>query len=167
MNNKNIDSLTKIMDEEISNFKQLLKYEKLKNDVIINQEAEKLKQLTYDEEEILDKVAHLEKKRGHIVENLFKEYDVNSDKVLSSLIKVLPDTDKNYKEIISKQKEELMQNIKDLKKINKINNKLLEDSIDFFNYAVNSIQDIDKVVYDKNGTTPKDFDNSWLINKRA
>ena len=46
-------------------------------------------------------------------------------------------------------------------------NRLLEDSIKFFNYSVNSIQDLDSVVYNSKGNMPKDYDNSWVINKKA
>lgn len=167
MNRKNLDDLTTILDEEIFNFKQLLKYEKVKNDVIIKQEVEKLKQLSHDEEEILDKVAKLEEKREHLVDNLFQEYNINSEKILSSLIKILPADEDNYKDVIKEKKNELIRNIKDLKKINGTNNKLLMDSIKFFSYAVNSIQDIDSTIYDQNGSMPKDNDNSWVINKKA
>ncbi len=72
MEKKALEKLVKVLDEEISDFKQLLKYEKLKNEVIINQEVEKLKQLSTDEEEILDEVAELEKERENIVNALFK-----------------------------------------------------------------------------------------------
>ncbi len=41
------------------------------------------------------------------------------------------------------------------------------DSIKFFSYAVNSIQELDSVTYNKDGSMPKDNDNSWLINKQA
>ncbi len=167
MKRKDFDSLEKILDEEIYNFKQLLKYEKLKNSVIINQEVEKLKQLSSDEEEILDRVADLEEKREHVVDDLFTEYSVNSEKVLSSLIKSLPDKENDYKDVLKKKKNELVRNINDLKKINEINNKLLMDSIKFFSYAVNSIQEMDAVVYDKDGSMPTDYENSRVINKQA
>ena len=167
MNKKDFDCLTKILDEEIYNFKQLLKYEKLKNSVIINQEVEKLKQLSSDEEEILDKVAKLEEERENVVGGLFKEYSINSEKVLSSLIKNLPENENNFKDTLRKKKDELVSNIKDLKRINEINNRLLMDSAEFFNYAANCIQDMDSVVYDKNGTMPSDYESSRVINKRA
>lgn len=167
MEKKTLEKLVKVLDEEISDFKQLLKYEKLKNEVIINQEVERLKQLSTDEEEILDEVATLEKERENIVNALFKEYNHKADKVLTSLIKILPTDKKDYKEDLKKKKDELTRNIKDLKKINIINNKLLMDSIKFFSYAVNSIQELDSVTYNKDGSMPKDKDNSWLINKKA
>ncbi len=167
MDKKHFDNLTRIFDEEIHNFKQLLKYEKLKNNVIIRQEVDKLKKLSREEEDILDNVAKLEEEREHIVDDLFKKYKINSEKVLSSLLKILPEDKDNYKNIIKEKKNELIRNIKDLKKINNTNNRLLSDSIKFFNYAVSSIQDIDPAVYDHNGSMPKDHDSSWVINKKA
>ena len=71
MDKNNFDSLTEILDEEIYNFKQLLKYEKLKNNVIINQEVEKLKQLSSDEEELRDKFEKLKEERKHVGYDLF------------------------------------------------------------------------------------------------
>ena len=164
---KHFNDLTRILDEEILNFSQLLKFEKLKNRVIIKQEVDKLKQLSFAEEEILDNVAKLEEKREQVVDFLFKEYDINSEKILSSLLKALPDDKNEYKKDIKHKKNELIRNIKDLKKMNKLNNKLLMDSVKFFSYAVNSIQEIDSVVYNKNGAMPKDYDNSWIVNKKA
>jgi len=166
MDKKNIDNLTKIMDQEIQNFKQLLKYEKLKNSVIINHEIEKLKKLSSDEEEILDKVVELEKEREIVVKELYKKYHVKEKKVLSSLLKVLPDDD-NTKDDLKEKKNELVRNIKDLKRINEINNKLMKDSIKFFNYAVNSIQELDAGIYDQTGTMPTDYETPGLINKQA
>ncbi len=167
MDKKHFDNLTGIMDEEIYNFKQLLKYEKVKNKVIIMQEIDKLKELSKDEEELLDKVAKLEDKREYIVNTLYKKYNITSNKVLSSIIKVIPEEKKDYKNILAEKKSELVRNIKDLKKINEINNKLLSDSIKFFNFAVNSIQDIDPAVYNHNGIMPKDHDGRSVINKKA
>lgn len=165
MGKSNLDDLSRILDEEIYSFRQLLKYEKLKNTVIIKQEADKLKQLSQDEEEILNKVAELEEEREDIVNHLFEKYNLTTDKALSALIEKLSKND--HKERISEKRIELIRNIKDLKNVNEVNNKLLTDSIQFFNYAVNSIQDIDSVVYNKNGSMPKEYDNSWVINKKA
>lgn len=165
MKKKILDRLARILDDEINDFKQLLKYEKLKNEVIIKQEIDQLKKLTEDEEAILDEVAELEKEREKVVESLFKEFNTNSDKVLSDLIKKLPSDTDEYKEDLKKKKNELIRNIKDLKHLNVINNKLLMDSIKFFSYAVNSIKEMDTVTYNHDGSMPKD--NSWLINKQA
>ncbi len=167
MKRKVLERLSRILDDQISDFKQLLKYEKLKNEVIINQEVDKLKQLTSNEEDILDEVARLEEQREDIVSTLFKEYDSKSEKVLSALIKILPSDDEEYKKDLQRKKDELIMNIKDLKKINIINNKLLLDSIKFFSYAVNSIQEMDTVTYNNDGSMPKDREGAWVINKQA
>ncbi|MBU1075761.1 MAG: flagellar protein FlgN [Spirochaetes bacterium] len=167
MSKKVLEKLARIMDEEINDFKQLLEYEKLKNKVIINQEVDKLKQLSSEEEDILEEINKLEEERESIVNRLYKEYDLKSEKVLSSLIKVLPSEDDSVKNVLTVKKNELIRNIKDLKKINLINNKLLMDSVKFFSYAVNSIQEMDTLTYKKDGSMPKEKDNSWLINKQA
>lgn len=167
MNNIELQHLTELLDDEIYIFKQLLKYEKIKNEVIINHDIKKLKNLSQDEEDFLEKVEEIEKERENLVVKLFDEYDVNSKMILSELLNKLPERDYKYKHIISQKKDELVRNIKDLKKINTINNKLLMDSIKFFHYVTSSLQGAEKVTYNPKGNLPSDKESSWLINKQA
>ncbi len=159
MENRNeLKRLCELMEDEIYIFRQLLKIEKMKNSLIINQEIEELKKVTDEEEKYLDEVAMKEKERESIVEKLFQKYKVNSERVLTALLKVLPDNVNDIKQELRKQKCELIRNIKDLKKINSINNKILMDSIKFFNYAVNTLQSVDTITY----TNGKDNRNEYI-----
>lgn len=165
-NGQDLKRLCELMDDEIYIFRQLLKIEKLKNSLIINQQIEELKKITAEEERYLDEVAKKEKERETIVERLFRKYRVDSEKVLSSLIKVLPEDAVNIKQELKRQKCELIRNIKDLKKMNTINNKLLMDSIKFFNYAVNSLQTIESITY-TNGSERNEYNKAQIIDRQV
>lgn len=162
-----LEHLTKLLDDEIYIFKQLLKYEKLKNEVIINQDVKKLKNLSKDEEGFLEQVEEIEEEREDLVVKLFEEYNINSKQILTALLEHLPKDDDQYKVILNEKKDELIRNIKDLKKINTINNKLLMDSVKFFHYTISSLQGSEGITYTQNGNVPNDHEKSWLINKRA
>jgi len=165
-NGRELKRLCKLMNDEIYIFRQLLKIEKLKNSLIINQEIDELKKITAEEEKYLDEVAEKEKERESIVERLFRKYKVNSEKVLSTLIKILPDDVGDIKQELKQQKCELIRSIKDLKKMNVINNQLLMDSIKFFNYAVNSLQSIESITY-TNGSEKNEYNKAQIIDRQV
>ncbi len=165
-NGRELKRLCKLMNDEIYIFRQLLKIEKLKNSLIINQEIDELKKITAEEEKYLDEVAEKEKERESIVERLFRKYKVNSEKVLSTLIKILPDDVGDIKQELKQQKCELIRSIKDLKKMNVINNQLLMDSIKFFNYAVNSLQSIESITY-TNGSEKNKYNKAQIIDRQV
>lgn len=148
MEPKNIlKHLCKNLSEENYIFKQLLKIESLKNTVIINQDIEELKKITEEEKKYLNDIEAKEKERDNLVEALFEKYKINNERVLSVLINNLGDESSEEKSILKKEREELLRNIKELKKINEINNHLLEESIKFFSSIIESFQKADSITY--------------------
>jgi hypothetical protein len=150
--NEDIKKLCKILNEENFIFKQLLKIETLKNELIIKQDIEKLKELTEEEKKYLNNIELKEKERDLIVDSIFERYQINNEKVLTVLINNLPEDNKEEIDLIKKEREELLKNIKDLKKINEINNKLLSESIKFFNSVIKSLDSSDNITYHRSNT---------------
>ncbi len=165
---KNLEKLTKILEEEITLFQELLKFEKIKNMSIINQDIKKIKELSENEEKYLEDVEKIEEERERIVSTLFIQYNVKDKKELTALVKALPEEKEVIKKRIINYKNELVSYIKDLKVINQLNNKLLKDSIEFFNEALNSFKEIDSYTYTRNGQDDRrDSDLSLVINQIA
>lgn len=167
MNNDDLEKLAKYMDQEIDFFRQLQKYENLKVDVIIKQDVDELKGLSRMEEKLLERIEEVEKERENVVCSLFDKYEINSKKILSNLLRQLPDGENEYREQLSKKKEELVHCIRNLKSLNSMNNKLLQDSITFFNYTLNSIKNNNTITYNNRGDMPGENKNSWLVNRHA
>ncbi len=165
--NEKLVRLTRMLEEEITLFQELLKFEKIKNESIVKQDIEKIKELTTNEEEYIETVEKLEEERERLVITLFNEYNIKDEKKLNNLLKVLPDNI-SIKKRLEDYKDELIKHIKDLKKINEINNKLLKESVEFFNYAVNSLQEVDSFTYTRRGNNSgKEHDISLVINQIA
>lgn len=165
-NGQELKRLCELMNDENHIFRQLLKMEKLKNGLIITQKVEELKKVSEEEEKYLDEVYIKEKERETIIDKLFNKYKLNSEKVLTVLLKALPSEENNVKQELKRQKSELIRNIKDLKKINTVNNKLLMDSIKFFNYINSSVQSIESISYaNVNGRSV--FNKAQIINRQV
>ncbi|MBN1898542.1 MAG: flagellar export chaperone FlgN [Spirochaetes bacterium] len=166
MEGKNLERLSRLLNDEITIFQELLKIEKLKNAHIVNQDIDDIKKLTENEEMFLDQVAKKEKERETIAEKLFQKYRIKSHRVLSALLEEIPEEENEIKNMIKKQKKELVRNIKDLKKINAINSRLLMDSIKFFNQAAHSLQNVEAITY-SNGKNKKNYNQARIIDRQV
>lgn len=162
-----LDRLVRYLESEIHFFRELEKYESLKSDVIVKQDVDGLRDLTKMEEGVLERIENAEKERENIVRHLFDKYDIKTKKILTNLLNQLPETAGDYREVISRKKEELVGCIRDLKNLNSMNNKLLKDSISFITYTLNSIRGSDTVIYNSKGDMPADYKNSWVVNRHA
>ncbi len=165
---KNLVKLTRILEEEVTIFQELLKFEKIKNISIINQDIEKIKNISSDEEKYLNDVEKIEVEREKIVSYIFNKYNIKEKKVLQKLVELLPEEENSLKKSIMNYRDELVRYIKDLKTINTINNKLLKESVEFFNYAMNSLQEVDTYTYTREGQTGKsENDIAMVVNQIA
>ncbi len=164
---EDLEQLIDCFDGEIHIFKQLEEYESKKNDVIVKQNVNKLRELTKVEEELLEKIEGIEKERENVVSKILKEKPVASKKNLTNIIKQLPESAENYKELLIKKKEDLVSAIKKIKNLNHVNNRLLKDTIKFYSYSLNTLKGHDSITYNQKGDMPQEFKNSWLINKHA
>ncbi len=152
--------LARLLEDELYLCKQLLKLEKLKNDFIITHDIEKLQHTVTKEEEYIQKLSEIEEERDKLV----KEY--TGDKKLTFLIEKIPEEDKELKELLKHEKKELVIHLKEIKKMSELNHKLLIESIQFFNYIVNSIFDTEEVVYQPGKETNKNEKTSFFIDRQ-
>jgi len=124
-----------------------------------------LEEITEEEEKYVEQIAEKEKIREIAVSKLFKKYKIDKDKIFTSLIKTLPNDKSDIRYELMSKKNELVRNIKDLKTINSLNNRLLMDTIKFFNYTVNSLKSINDITYTR--SSKNQGRTAYLVDRKA
>lgn len=135
-----IDELISVLQEECEVYKTLTEIAGKKTKVIVHQNLDELSKITALERDHVDVLVNLEKKRrevsGDIATVLNRKED---DLTLQDLIHVL----KDQNEVQGRLKEvhdQLKQTLKNFTKINEINKKLIQESMELIDFNLNFIQ---------------------------
>ena len=128
-----MEELKKIFDEEIKIYKEILKVSKDKTDSLKGNKVSELEAITRKEEILVADVIELEKRRIARVKNICKQYG-KEEKSLK--IDELCEFITEGKEELQAFKAEITQILKELKKVNNLNNALINNSLEYINFAV-------------------------------
>lgn len=135
-----IEELIEVLEEETGCYELLLEMANNKKDVIIEGELPSLQEMTKQEQELAGLLLRLEKKRSNIVDDICLVTNKDSkDMTVSKLIKLL-DGQKEEQNRLIEVTNRLVKNVEALRGINKSNNQLLKQSLDFIDFTLNAIQ---------------------------
>ncbi|KXZ39058.1 FlgN protein [Alkalithermobacter thermoalcaliphilus JW-YL-7 = DSM 7308] len=129
-----IDQFIQILDEQINLNNQLLSLSNEKKELIINNDAKKLNYISFKEQDIVKKIITLEKLRGAVLTNL--ERELNVDKI-TNIKQVIESVDKQKAIQIQQKSDKLKSILFELEKINDLNNKLIEFSLEYIQLNFN------------------------------
>jgi len=128
-----MEELKKIFEEEIKIYQEILKISKDKTDTIKENKVKELEAITRSEEELVAKVIELEKKRIAKVKDICKQYGKPEESLkVDELCEFIEDG----KEELQAFKSEITQILKELKKVNNLNDALIKNSLEYINFAV-------------------------------
>ena len=135
-----IQELISVLDEEQRIYEELLPIASEKTNVIIKNNLESLQSITTREQQALDRIATLEKKRSEVIVNIGiilnrKAADIN----IRDIIKVLENSPEEQKEL-SLLHDNLKRTVQRLVDINVQNKSLIEQSLDMIEFNMNLIQ---------------------------
>ncbi len=141
-----IKKLIEILKEQKNNLNSLLKIVKEKQNVIVNNKLEKLHEYMNKEEKELLEIQITEEKRLHIMQELFTEYKIKSERFkLETLIKELKDLiPETYIENIKTKEMEIKNLIKEITLKNQQNLMLVQQSSQIISETVKAVIDTSK-----------------------
>ena len=134
---KKFSTLIKVLQDELSTYKDLLKLAEKKTDVLTKGDVELLNKITAIEQESIVKIGNMEKQRFEIIEAIAREYKKDVSEINAEFMgKVLPEDDaRKFFEIY----EELKKVLKDIDEKNKINEKLIIRALEYIQFTVDLI----------------------------
>ncbi|WP_172371445.1 flagellar export chaperone FlgN [Sporosarcina jiandibaonis] len=152
-----INSVITTMKELIQIQKKLIRYAEQKRTVLIERKIDELNQLVTEEAVLVKQLEQVENERIQLVDNLLEEHpSLNFNQFVEQL------TDDLLKEKIIAQLHTLRGLMADLQTKNRVNERLIEDSLGFVHHMV------DQVVKSKqqhfNYQSPLDRQKSQTIN---
>ncbi|MGI6587819.1 MAG: flagellar protein FlgN [Peptococcia bacterium] len=136
--------LIKILEEQRENYRQLMDLSVQKHQYLINGDLDELNELTMQEETLIFQLGKLEGKREKCFSLLAElgGFDENF-----TLQEVLPQLPQNSQEQLRQIQKDFSVLIQDLAKLNEENMLLLEQSLRFVNFTVESISQQSKPLY--------------------
>ncbi len=134
-----IDDLIDVFNKEILLYNDLLAIGKEKKNVILQNDIETLTTMNTVENTIISKINRYEKQRLVVVNDICEVLSINIDDfTLSSLADSLNVAED--KEKILSIKNELNSIIAELGKVNNVNRALIESSLDYVNFSLNTLK---------------------------
>lgn len=132
------DQLLATLTELAQTQQELLQCSLRKRDALVNRNIDELAKIIKEEATTVRKMGKLEEERHHQVEDYLKRLGVTADEItLQQLIQILPNQETKAK--LQKQADELITTTNELKKLNELNTKLIEDSLAFVEQSIDLI----------------------------
>ena len=140
MNSEKINDLMEILEREIGIYEELLQVSKDKTEIIVKGNVPELDNITKVEQTLVLNMGKLEAFREKIVNDLSLELQTNPwELTISELFRYL---DKTQTQRFEEYKTKLLNTINEIKTINELNSKLIQNSIDYINFSVNVISSV-------------------------
>lgn len=137
-----IEDLIGILEEETGCYKLLLEVANNKKDVIINGDLPGLQELTKQEQELAGLLLRLEKKRVGIIEDIcLVTNKLPGEMTVAKLIELLEGQKEEQGKLLTAA-QHLTEVIEPLREMNKMNEQLIGQSLEFVEFTMNAIQSI-------------------------
>lgn len=134
---KEVNAIINILTKEYDYYKDMLEMSKSKKNIVIEGKVAELDKIVKLEQNMIMNIGQLERKREEEVVKISKALNLNSAQItITELAKVLqPELKTGLEDIQDKLKE----TISELKAINDVNGKLIEQSLEYIDYSINLI----------------------------
>ncbi len=140
MNSQKINELMDILEREAKIYEDILKLSQDKTDIIIKGKVKELENITKLEQSLILDMGRLEDLREKTVRDLSTDIDSKSSQLtVTELIKHI---DKNQADRLEGYKTNLLGIIEEVKKVNDLNSKLIQNSIDYINFSINILSSV-------------------------
>lgn len=135
-----MENLIDVLDKESSEYEVLLELSQRKTPIIVSGNLENLQKITDEEQELVSRINHLEKKRVEITADIANvlNKDVTTLK-LKNLIEMLAGRPAEQK-ALAVAHDRLQAAVKGLKRVNEQNSELLRNALEMVEFEMNLIQ---------------------------
>ncbi len=129
-----------VIEKEIEYYDMLIDHAKDKTQIIINNEVEKLQEVTSSEQLITSKLLKAEKQREVLLEDICLVLNIPSKNcTIDQLVEKIKNSMEESEKLIN-IKNKVTDKISELKKLNDKNRILIDQSIEFINFTLNAVQ---------------------------
>ena len=128
------------LKQQVGVHTEILKIANDKKEAIVQNETDKLKKITKQEQQVVFNIIDLEEKREKNVKSLSTLLNEKQEGLtISEIIKISKDKIKNITLIneVEKAKEDLRNIINELKTVNELNNQLIKNSLEYIDFNLN------------------------------
>lgn len=135
-----MESLIDVLEKESSEYEGLLEISQRKTPVIVSGNLENLQKITDEEQELVSRINHLDKKRMEITADIANvlNKDVAALK-LKNLIAMLSGRPEEQK-CLAEAHDRLQSAVGDLRKVNEHNSELLKQALEMVEFEMNLVQ---------------------------
>lgn len=139
MNNL-INQLILILQEEKKIYDSLLHISKNKTEIVVGGRINELENLIKIEQDLIVQVGKKEAGREDLMNNIIDEFKISEHEVsISTLYKYLDTENSNRVQNIQ---NEILKTLNELKETNKVNSRLIKQSLDYVEFSMNVFQGI-------------------------
>ncbi len=135
-----IEELISILEEENYIYEKLLPIARMKTRVIVENDVSTLQQITYKEQDVVDQIANLEKKRQKIVENIATVINQDPKGLTVKEVIVLLEKQPSEQKKLTMIHDKLKKTVDLLIETNKHNKVLIEQSLEMVEFNLNLVQ---------------------------
>ena len=135
-----MENLIDVLEKECSEYEGLLTLSQNKTPIIVSGDLVKLQKITDDEQELVSRIANLDKTREEVTADIANvlNKDVNTLK-LTNLIEMLAGRPAE-RNALAKAHDSLREVVNDLKRVNEQNDELLRNALEMVEFEMNLIQ---------------------------
>jgi flagellar biosynthesis/type III secretory pathway chaperone len=155
--------LERILKNEINIYEKIASIEEEKTDAILSRDGTEIELFAAKQEQLLDEIAVLEKKRTESIEKYRQDH--HYDDVNPSLRDVIRIMDEDSALCLMRCGMELKKTMLRIQSLSETNSRLIEDNMEFFNILLSGLKNSSSVGYTRDGSTSHLGKGSYLFNK--
>lgn len=168
---KSIEQLQEALEKELNMYKEVAKLVDGKTNIIVKGKVKELDEITKKEQQLISQMGTFEKIRRAIFVNISNEINIKEPTSLSELLLHLEEKgiDSNILNGIDKIRNELLEVIGQINEFNKLNEKLIKQSLDYINLNMELLTSLNEQVnhYGSKATTENTKANKSLLDMRV
>jgi len=148
-----LNQLCDILEQEIKIYNTILEKSKEKTDIVVSGRVNELDRIVKLEQSLVVQIGKLEQKREEVVLNIAGILNMDSNRLnIKQLIQSAPEEYQEKLEIYQKSLEDILGQLKD---VNELNGKLIENALDYVEFSLNIMTNasISGNIYEKEGST--------------
>lgn len=155
-----MEEMIEILKKQYEIYQEILKISEKKTDIVVKDKVDELKELVDSEEELIGKFIVLEKRRLSIVKEFGKSKGITGVPKIPELCEYFPEN----KEELMRLREDILSITKKINEKNKLNEKLIKNSLDYINFSVGLITGTgsEPLTYGKYGEANKNEAKKFL-----
>ena len=135
-----MENLIEVLCQESGEYEGLLELSRKKTRIIAGADLEELQKITDDEQELVDRLNRLEKKRVEVTKDIANVLNRDVEEMkLSSLIEMLSARPAEQAQL-AKAHDRLQSAVQSLRRVNEQNRELLEEALEMVEFEMNLLQ---------------------------